>query len=296
MILRIIHSYKAKKLFPAFTIINANILFSVIILFNIIVICFLSGQAFAGAWTQKAGALQSITTIAIYKAAEFFDRNGRKNSQNSYYKQSASEYIEYGLRDDLTIGGQLNLIRAYQQVGAQERSSFNLGDSEFFVRKLLWQSNSKVLSLQPYIIAPSLDKHNEVPKIGSDNFSFGLKINYGVSGTLYGYGYYLDLAGGLLNRGGKPQDQWKSEATLGVDLNHNWQIISQAFLTTNRRGIMNNSFTQSAMDDYDATTIQLSAKYRLTKASHLQAGAYKTISGRNIGAGEGVLFSYLKTF
>lgn len=255
-----------------------------------------SSQAEAGAWTQKKKKGQAITTATAYRAPRYFDATGNTRRQSAYYKQETSAYGEYGLTDDITIGGQASLIYAYQEVGAAVASASNAGDTTVFARKRLWQDATSVISVQPSVIFPSLDNKNTIPKIGSDHMAFGLRTGYGRNFQLLGNHHYADVEAEYRYRAGTAANQLRLEATAGLNINNTWQIIPQAFITKSTTRVRNTAFTQSSADNYDQITLQLSAQYTISEKNALQAGIQHNIYGKNTGAGQGVLLGYLWNF
>lgn len=266
-------------------------------LFLAIALLFPSSLAIAGAWTQEKGKWQLITTAHIYQAAYYFDANGKKQPQAAFFKQELSQYVEYGLRDNLTLGGQTSVARAFQQnASTTQNSGWNVSDSEFFARYRAWQTPDNVFSLQPSIIIPSFDSKSARPKIGSDDFSFSLRGNAGHHFSLWGKMHYANASLGYVHRLGTPNDQLKIDMTLGMNITNNWQLMPQAFATRAVGSPKMNGFTQSSADDYDLTKLQLSVLYRVTENRTLQLGAYKNLAGKNTGNGQGVLFAYWASF
>jgi hypothetical protein len=258
--------------------------------------CLSGSPAHAGAWTQKKGDLQLITTTNIYTADRFFDTRGNTRKQLNFTKQEISAYAEYGLQDGLTIGGQLPFARAEQELATRSATSFNVGDSEMFLRKRLWQDNLNVVSLQPSIIFPSPDSKATVPKIGSDHPSAGLRSSYGRNFEALGKWHYADIEAAYIYRFGQPSDQLKLDVTVGFNMTEKWQIIPQAFITRSTKRIKTATFTQSFADDYNLVKVQLSVQYSFTPASAVQLGAFGHIDGKNTGAGRGITASYVRSF
>ncbi len=254
-------------------------------------------SAHAGAWTQKRGEKQLITSISINKATRYFDAQGQKRAQLPYIKQELTSYSEYGLYDDVTLGMQLRFARASQETATGKNSASNIGDSDFFVRKRVWKNDFSVVSVQPSITIPSFDSPHTTPKIGADHPAYGLRSSYGRSFKLLNKWHYADVTGGYIHRVGKPDDQLVLDSTLGFNLTEHWQIIPQLFLTKNRHKIKGgNAFTQSASDDYDLAQAQLSVQYNWKDVGGVQLGVFNNVHGKNTGNSTGILISYIRNF
>lgn len=261
-----------------------------------VIVCILFPfTALAGAWTQKENDWQVIATASLYEASHYFDSQGKKRRQTPYYKQELSGYTEYGMRDDITLGGQFTVARAWQASPINSDSNWNVGDSEFFLRKRLWQNDRSVISLQPSLLVPSPDGQS-MPKVGSDHPAAGLRAAYGRNFTLLGRSHYADIELAYIHRWGAPSDQLKLEATAGLAISTRWQVIPQIFITHSTAKVKNSQFTQSPSDNYDLAKIQLSVQYAITPKHAVQLGAFRNAAGRNTGNGEGFLLGYVGAF
>lgn len=251
----------------------------------------LPSVAHAGAWTQKQGALQLIATANYYVAHDYYDVQGNKHPQVAFTKEEATLYGEYGLRDDITLGMQTSVARALQL----NQSSWDMDDTELFLRKRVWQNSDSVASIAPSVVLPSPFHNNGIP-IGSDHPSAGLRASYGTNFKAFGRGHYADISGAYYYRFSTPHDQLKLDATVGLNITDRWQLIPQAFITQSTQKIQNAAFTQSSGDDYDASKLQLTVQYNISPATALQLGAFDTIAGKNTGAGVGSILGFVGNF
>jgi len=257
---------------------------------------FIPSAAQAGAWTQERGALQTINSKTFYNANSFYDSHGNKKSQAPYDKAELSLYAEYGLFKDITIGGQISAAIASIGINGARYLGYNLGDTEIFARKNIWQDAHAVFSLQPSIILPSPDAKNAVPKIGSDYLSAGLRAAYGQNFKALGKWHYADLSAAYIARTASPADQLKFDLTFGLNLSKKIQLIPQAFITKSTKHIKQSSLTQSSADNYDVVKLQLSVQYQWDEKRALQFGAFSAVSGKNTGAGRGIMVSFVRNF
>lgn len=256
-----------------------------------------AGAAHAGAWLQPEGRGQIILNGYYYTADEFFNNQGQRRSQPDYVKYELNPYLEYGLTDTLTVGTNLSLQRAAQDIATGgQNTNFSLGDSEFFLRAPLWQEGNWMVSASPMIKLPSPESSNSVPKIGGTHPDAGLGISAG-----YGFGegnshHFANLDTMYRYRFGDPKDQINIAATLGWDLSPEWVLMPQIFLTYRVKSPQAATFTQSSGDDYNLVKLQLSAVYRWDASTSLQFGGFGDVDGKNTGVGRGTLFSLWRKF
>ena len=246
--------------------------------------------AFAGAWTQDKGAFQIISTLSAYRTNRYFDSGSDKKSQPDYKKAELNYYSEYGLYDKFTIGGQLSGVVVQQDSPTRGRGiNANISDIELFARKQLWKNNTNVFSIQPSLVIPSFDRKDAFPKIGSDNFSFGLTGNYGHNFKLFNRSHYADFAASYIHRLGEANDQLKFDTSLGFSITDHWTFSPQLFITHSRKPKPNANISLSPADNYDLAKLQISVLYKISDKMEAQFGGFAPIKGKNTGAGHGII-------
>lgn len=263
----------------------------------VLILIALTGTAYAGAWTQEAGRSQLILTGAYYRANERWDNSGRRLSQPAYDKYELNPYYEYGWRDGITLGANLSFQRAQMDgAGASAaKTSWGIGDSEFFMRKRLWQRGGFIVSAEPMVKLPSFwttGRNN--PRIGSSQPDAGMGISAGYGFKVMGHDAFTDINAQYRYRFGRQKDQLRFAATAGLYLTDRWMVMPQGFVTGRVSKPQNAAFTESPDDDYSAVRLQLSAVYRLNADTSLQFGGFGDLYGKNTGVGRGILFSVWK--
>lgn len=256
-----------------------------------------AGDARAGAWTQKKGKGQLITTASYYHNSSYYDDSGTRQTSPNYRKYELNPYAEYGLRDGLTVGTNIFLQSAQQSASAtkSQRQSYGLGDSEFFARARLYEKDGFALAIEPMIKLPSPSAYLE-PAIGSKHTNIGATLSGGYGFSAHGRNHFVDIGAGYIERFGTPKNQLKFSGTLGISTSQNWMILTQIFQTHRTDKSTVSPFTQSSSDDYNLTQLQLSAIYSLSEKNSIQFGGFSNISGRNTGNGDGVLFAFRRNF
>ncbi len=257
----------------------------------------LATPAYAGAWMQAPNEALVILSSYAYQSNQRFDNSSHRVHQPNYTQVGLNPYVEYGLREDITIGANLFFIRAAQSGAPAQRgqSNFGIGDSEFFLRKKLWQKDGFALSLQPFIKLPSPQSStSDTPKLGSSHPDLGASLSGGYGFSAFGQNHFIEITPQYRYRFGPQRNQLNAAATLGVHVTEKWMLMPQLFLTSRTSERANATFTQSSADDYDATRAQLSAVYDLRKDVSVQFGGFTDLNGRNAGRGQGILFALWK--
>lgn len=264
----------------------------------LVALSLIAAEAYAGAWTEPQNSSQIILTGSYYDTSTMFDNKAHKESQPEFSKYELNPYMEYGLRDDLTVGANLSLQAVHQEAypGGTSQSNWGVGDSVLFLRQRLWQQNGFVVSAEPMIKIPAFESSTDQPKLGGSSADVGMGLSGGYGFTLLGLNDFADIDTEYRHRFGTPHDQANFAATLGVSVTPEWMIMPQSFFTYRLGFPKTPAFTNSSGDDYNLVKAQLSAVYKLSSDISLQGGGFWNVTGRNAGDGGGVLFAVWKRF
>jgi protein XagA len=262
------------------------------------------------AWTREAGRWFSAHTLTTYRTNHFIDDNGTSLRQPAFAKQEWNGYFEYGWRDSVTVGANLFLHRLAADYRRYEATSptivhgtdenHGLADSEFFLRKRLWQGvafgNQAVVSVQPLIKLPSLYEAGGDPRSGTEDFDAELRLQGGMNFDFLGRSHFSTVELAYRKRMGEWGDQYRVDATLGFTLTPQFTLLMQQFLTQRVDGSTRTVSGSGEVSDYDLTKAQISLVYRVNATTRLQLGGFRHIHARNTGDGEGMLLSLWKEF
>lgn len=252
----------------------------------------IAADAQAGAWTQASGSGVAIVNGSYYSTDKLYNNGGNKQSQATYSKYELNPYLEYGLWDGVTAGANLSLQRAHQS----SDSNWGLSDSEFFLRKRLWQGSGFIISAEPMVKLPSPEAADSSPKIGGTHPDAGLGLSGGYGFSTGKLNHFAGLDTQYRHRFGRPRDQLRISGTVGISVTERLMIMPQAFLTYRTSNPGTASFTQSSGDDYNLAKLQLSAVYKMSDGVSLQLGGFAHVDGKNVGSGNGVLVAVWKQF
>lgn len=262
---------------------------------SVLIFSLFAVEAYAGAWTQDRGKGQIILTTLYYATDELYNNQGRSQPQSDYSKYELNPYVEYGLLDGVTIGGNFSIQYAVQESGgAITQTNWGLGDSELFVRLRLLERDGFALSIEPLMKLPSPD--SDVPQLGGDDMDAALDISGGYSFSYAGLHHFLGLDAQWRERFGEPENQIRFSATAGIGVTETLTFMPQLFVTLRTKTPDTVTFTQSSGDDYNLYKLQLSLLYRLNDTLTLQGGAFSHLGGRNTGGGGGMMLALWKRF
>jgi len=245
-----------------------------------------SDDARAGAWTQPAGAGQVIVTTEYSFAQDAFDSDGKAVAIQPFEKFGLRAYAEYGVTDWATVIAQPELRFKHQgrdDVGGLGR--FDLG-----LRVRLWEGSGSVLSLEGTVSAPGASDEL-APLNGGDT-------DWEVDGrALFGYGFsigsragFADLQAGYRLRFDEPADEFRLDATVGLDLTDKSFAMLQSF---NRISV---GTARLPFDETLENEIALSTVYRFDERWSLQVGTKVTAYGRNVLRQQGIFIGIWSKF
>lgn len=242
----------------------------------LLVLALLPVNAWAGAWLQAEGKGQVITNFNYYQATKAYNAAGNKVDMPTYTKLEVNPYVEYGLFDNLTIGGSF----AYKVVTneTQGKTFYDSDDYNLFIRWLVFQGEKFVISAEPSLYLPR--------KTGGElNSEAGLapmmKFNFGYGSD----NYFVDASVGYQHWSNEESDRIRSSATAGYNLTDDFTLMAQVF----SNNVINHDYTKGS--NFDLSTAQVSLVWDQDESFSHQLGLYKDIYARNTGSGAGVLYS-----
>lgn len=235
----------------------------------------LTDAALAAAWTQPPGV--SFTA----QSTKFFTTELTSDNDLPFRKVIAKSYIEYGLVEGVTIGGELDY--AMRGDGAEESLASG------FVRARLWKGDNDVLSAQiggGYPVLSALAADNSARDVTPDA---RIGLAYG-RGLAWGAGAWAEAFLSFRKRFRSPADEIKLDLTLGYRPTEKIVLLAQAFGTL---GLRNHDPFGA---NYDALKLSVSAGYKVTETRTLLLVLAQDALGRNIDLGTEVGFTIWTRF
>lgn len=254
------------------------------------------GPAYGGAWTFPQGTGQVILNNVYYLASDEFTKSGNRrafSNDGEFTKYEFNPYIEYGVRDDLTLVLNLFARRVAFSSDFSDDVNFGVADPEIGLRYRLTPPDARTIwAVQGHIKLPLAFPDGD-PPLGNEQIDVDARVLVGRGFSIAGHWGYWDLQLAYRFRDEEPADEIKLEATLGVSLSARWLVIGQFFGTVGlRNGTSVRIGNNPTIDpNYDLYKAQLSVVYDLTKSVRLQLGYVRDLAGRNTGAGDAALLA-----
>ena len=273
--------------------------FTSLIRFALLFIVFLSSNAFADAWTQPAGKGIVVSSLSYYHTDSFYDRDDERVDVPDFSKTEWRGYGEYGLTDAWTLGVG-DALMALSQDDVAGVSSDNMGESglQLFARRLLWQSQGYVLSLQPSITLPAHHRDSDVtaPLGAAEEWQGGVELQSGYGFDAYALHHYVSLGLGWRGRSSAAHDMLTAKIAAGISLDPRWQFRPEISYTRSTDIETAGVHAVAGLDDYALTKVQLQMAYAWAEDVSLTAGGFWHVWAENTGGNGGALVSIEKRF
>jgi hypothetical protein len=230
--------------------------------------------AFAGAWTLDQGVGDVIVTGTAMQASRSFSSGSNLQPAAQYNKDEAQALFEYGVTSWFTaiLAPSLQHVDIAPPFGG-ERSG--LGYTDIGGRVRIWSDSSWVVSGQLAVRIPGTFDNTNTAAIGYTDTEVDLRGLVGYSFKVGTLPSFVDVEVAQRFRIGGPPDEFRADATFGVNVTDKWLLLAQSFNVTSEGA---GTWGYGSFGYYK---LQLSAVYALTKSLSLQGGGYTAYWGRN---------------
>lgn len=251
---------------------------------------FTPATASAGAWTQERGKWQVISGAIASEADNTFG----SAAPISFRRALFQNYIEYGLRDRITLIAATET--AYVQVTQGAGLPFHAVDNAFAagarvrLDDLLGLGASNVLSLEAtWRVAGAFNFAVSANRSTGGNGE-ELRLLYGRSFRLYGRDGFFDVEAGYTFLSGERPDEAPVDLTAGWWVGKNHLLMAQSF------NLFSGAGRTAAYPAFDSHKFQLSWVWQRSARTLYQLGAFFSPAGSNALEEDGVTFSIWRRF
>jgi hypothetical protein len=257
----------------------------------IAVLCYAT-HAHAGAWLQEKDHGLFMLNATAFRSNAYFDEFGEKIDQPSFSKQEIQPYVEYGLRDWVTVGGSAYV----HHVAQRSNDNWGIGDPELFARFTLHENARERFALQPLVKLPSIYLEGGNLRGGSRSVDSELSLLYGRNQKIISDRDYIDMRIGYRQRTRNLHSQWRADAAAGLYVSDNFWLIPamRSIITTKYDD--SNFFREDGEQDYDLYQLELTAAYQLAETRWVQATVFDHVAGAFTGDGRGISIGIAERF
>lgn len=263
------------------------------ILFSIatsgILVLFSAGICFAGAWTQQKGKLYDRLSVNYYFADDEFDGNESRTdfSLNGKFKDAhVSNYIEYGLTDNITLINSLFYKRIEKEDDLEKTTTYGIGDIDLGLKYKLAEGKWGVLSAQALAKIPeAYDKNDKLP-LGNGQYDIEARLLYGRSLWPYIPGYCNFELGYRLRFDG-PSDELRYLVEFGMDITKSMygRVKLDGIYSMNNGSKFDISGNPTITNNFNLGKLDMTVGYKISKRWGLEAEYTPEIYGKNTAAG-----------
>lgn len=237
----------------------------------------MSAPAFAGAWNQRAGEGQVISTSSWSRAGKIFDDDYDAVPLRGFTKTDTRIYIEHGATDWLTFVGN----GGYQILDFRDdASSFSyegFDDIEFGAQIKTYAREGLATSIRlSYVIDSKLDNRAVDVLRGGDQIELRGLLGQSRETILGDVFYDAQLA--LRTESFDKIDAIQGALTLGYKPTNRWLIMSQAYANFSDGEIVDGF----QVPDQFQLNSQISAARQYRPGRYIQLGLGQSLAGRNI--------------
>lgn len=258
----------------------------------VLIFLLVTGTVFAGAWTRDKGGLYVQLTGNNYKADENFDDDGDKEDfpfGGEFTDKNASVYMEYGLRDDLTLLGSCSYKKLEYEDDLIINKTDGLSDLELGLKyRLLTTQHGGVVSAQALVKIPEAYDEDDAVPLGNCQYDYEARLLYGQS--LYPhFPGYLNAELGYRFRVEDPADELKYLIEAGVDFTktiYGRVKLDGTLGMDNAHDSSGDNINPSATNDYDLGKLEAVLGWKCMKNWGLELGYRSEVYGKNISTGE----------
>ncbi|MEZ5894197.1 MAG: hypothetical protein R3C58_13770 [Parvularculaceae bacterium] len=241
--------------------------------------------AAASPWARPDDELLVITKT------EYFTANLEQQDPagGSFDRLDADIYVEYGLSDNVMLGGKAIYSNAWLTRSDSAESSSGFSQIEIFGQYEFLRTDKNALSAR-VTAARSAAVISGSGGVEANNADLEIAALYGINIRPAPLKMFAAAEAGYRRRFGDPADQLRFQATVGVEPHKRILFLAEAFGTYSLR----NEDLGGA--DYDIVKLQSSLVARLTQRMAVQAGASKEVAGRNLARGHAFFIGFWSAF
>jgi hypothetical protein len=246
-------------------------------------------QASAGAWTQAEGDGQTISTFTYSRASRSYDGSASPTIPIRYLKLLTQTYIEYGVRDwlTLTVDPEYAKAESGQPDGPIEvANAFAIGAG---ARLRLVNGRRGVFSLEgSYKSAGAFDTSVSVNQESARQFE--IRALYGIDFPVFDMAGFADVEAGERFIAGARPNETPVDITVGLHITPQTMLLGQSF------NVVSGGDAEPPYGYYRSHKLQISIVQHIWKSVSVQVGAFVSPAGQSALNEQGLSFAIWDRF
>lgn len=254
-------------------------------------------QCWGGAWTQDQGKFYDRLAVNYYYADREFDLSGHTQAfdQNGNFQDlNLSNYIEYGLRDNLTLINSVYYKRIEKKSDIEKTTEYGMGDVDLAVKYRILNGSGGVLSTQALTKIPGpYDKNAPLP-LGNGQLDLELRVLYGVSLWKLFPGY-ANVELGYRWRLGDPSDEVRYLLEVGSDFSKTMygRIKLDGLMSRDNGKHMDAAGNPTTTNNFDLGKLYMTLGFKMNSSWGLEIEYTPSLYGQNTAAGSTYTFAFI---
>lgn len=238
---------------------------------------FFSHEAYAGAWNQRAGEGQVISTSYWSNAGQIFNDDYKAVPLRGFTKTETRLYVEQGVTDWLTLVGNGGLQTLNFRDGDSRFDFDGLDDIELGLQVKTYAREGLATAIRlSYVIDSQLDNQAVDLLRGGDQVELRGLIGQSRE-TLIG-DFFYDAQAAVRTEDFNQIDVAQAALTIGFKPTDRWLVMSQTYLNFSD----NDEVDGFSVPEQTQLTSQLSIARQYKPGRYIQFGAGQTLLGQNI--------------
>ncbi len=245
-------------------------------------------EANAGAWTQAEDNTQIISTFTYSRASRSYDASSNPAIPIRYLKLLTQTYVEYGVRDWLTLTVDPEYAKA--ESGPPEgpievANAFAIGAGA----RLRLMENHGVFSVEgSYKSAGAFDTSVSVNQESARQFE--IRALYGTNFNLFGMTAFADVEAAERFIAGARPNETPIDISVGLHITPHTMILGQSF------NVVSGGDARPPYGYYRSHKLQLSIVQHIWKSTSVQLGAFVSPAGQNALKEQGLSLAIWDSF
>ncbi|WP_375202228.1 hypothetical protein [Hyphococcus sp.] len=243
-------------------------------------------NAHASPWARLDGEILVISGVNYFRS----DLSSQDPNGGLFESIESDTYFEFGLTDDITIGG-----KAIYANSSLTNSAGNFNDSGFseieaygqyqFLRTMTHAASVKLSAGKPAAFQSGARNNS-----GGSGADVELAALYGRNVMYEPVKIFVAAEAGFRKRLGDNADIVRTQGTIGIEPSKHWVLLLETFAAVSMRN------EDAAGADYDIVKIKPSVIYRFNRRWAIQAGVTEEVADRNLARGRTYFFSLWSAF
>ncbi len=244
------------------------------------------GHAHASPWARLDGEILVISGMNYFRS----DLSSQDPNGGFFESIESDTYVEFGLTEDITIGGKAIYANSSLSNSAGNFSDSSFSEIEAYGQYQFLRTMKHAASVKLSAGKPAAFQSGALSEMGGGGADVELAALYGRNVMYEPIKIFVAAEAGFRKRFGENADIIRTQGTLGIEPGKRWVLLLETFAAVSMRN------EGPAGADYDIVKIKPSVLYRFNRRWAIQAGVTEEIADRNLARGRTYFFALWSAF